>query len=102
MPLLPRKRKYRFLLFLGGLLFLILLVDQILVFSSRRLTISPETTRLTSPILNGHPDYLAALNTHYNGGVTRENNAAVLLLQLYDLNDTPAIWRAAVYKTLEI
>ncbi len=45
------------------------------------ITISPETTRLTEPLLpNGYVDYLSAINAELSQGVTPENNAAVELL----------------------
>jgi hypothetical protein len=47
-----------------------------------RFTISRETTYFTSPIdADGYVDYLAALNEYMQKGVTKENNAMVLLMQ---------------------
>jgi len=48
-------------------------------------TISRETTRLTAPLRpNGTVDYVAAVRNKYRKGVTKDNNAAVLLLQAMD------------------
>ena len=47
------------------------------------ITISPETTVIAGPLLeNGYVDYIAAMNQQLSQGVTTENNAAVLLLQV--------------------
>ncbi len=47
------------------------------------ITISPETTVIAGPILeNGYVDYIAAMNQQLSQGVTTENNAALLLLQV--------------------
>lgn len=44
-----------------------------------RLTISRETTYISKPLRkDGYPDYVAALDQQFSGGVTPENNAAVL------------------------
>ena len=50
-----------------------------------RITISKETTFITEPLrADGYVDYEAALNELASKGVTRENNAAVLLAQAFD------------------
>lgn len=43
--------------------------------------ISQETTHLTGPLVDGHIDYVAALNAELSAGVTPENNAAVMFLR---------------------
>lgn len=46
------------------------------------LVVSPETTRITSPLLSdGRPDYAAWLNEVASRGVTPENNAVVALVR---------------------
>ncbi len=46
--------------------------------------VAPDTTVITSPLKpDGMPDYVAWLNEHYSRGVTPENNAAVLLIQVF-------------------
>ena len=45
-----------------------------------RVTISRETTHITSPLAeSGYVDYVAALDQHFKKGVTPQNNAAVLM-----------------------
>ena len=52
------------------------------------ITIGVDTTRITSPLkADGSVDYLAALNQKYSAGVTRENNAAVLLFEIFNPDD---------------
>ncbi len=46
-------------------------------------TISKETTYITQPLnARGYPDYIEALNQELSKGVTKDNNAVVLLYQL--------------------
>lgn len=48
-----------------------------------RFRIAKETTRLTEPLTDaGFVDYAAALNAEYSKGVTHENNAAVVLIEV--------------------
>ena len=48
-----------------------------------KIILSHETTRITEPLNDdGTVNYLAALNDRYSEGVTAENNAAVLLVQI--------------------
>jgi hypothetical protein len=47
------------------------------------LTISKQTTWITSPLYpDGTPDYIGAMNQMASGGVTAQNNAAIMLLRL--------------------
>lgn len=55
-------------------------------------TLGYDTTRITTPLLpDGRPDYLAAINEAAAKGVTKDNNAAVLVITAIDektaLND---------------
>ena len=50
------------------------------------ITISKETTYITEPLRpDGYPDYVAALNQRCSRGVTPENNAVVLILNVCGL-----------------
>ncbi len=65
---------------------LVLKVLAVLVFwfspTKITLTIDPETTRVTGPMIDGKRiDYAHALNQKYRGDATPENNAVVLLVQ---------------------
>jgi hypothetical protein len=72
--------------------------DQILPFK-----ISPATTRITEPLTpDGMVDYAAALNTRMSQGVTPENNAGVLLIQVIGADSVPEAQREAFFKTLGI
>ena len=52
------------------------------------ITISPATTYITKPLTKeGYINYLDALNKHYKRGVTPENNAAVILVQVLGLQN---------------
>ncbi|MEL0096196.1 MAG: hypothetical protein VW875_10175 [Planctomycetaceae bacterium] len=47
------------------------------------ITISPETTRITSPLKgDGYPDYVAALNSQFQKNTTPENNLAVAIWKI--------------------
>lgn len=48
-------------------------------------TLGYDTTRITKPLLpDGRPDYLAVINETASKGVTRDNNMAVVLIQVVD------------------
>lgn len=67
------------------------------------ITISEETTHITSPLLeNGYVDYIAAINERTSQGVTPENNAAVLLLQACGPAQIDAASRAQYFQRLGI
>lgn len=52
--------------------------------SKPKFTLSPETTFVTGPLRSdGTVDFAAAINTRLSKGVTRENNACVLLYQAF-------------------
>jgi hypothetical protein len=79
---LPKKRWKRAALYAGSTLLVAAAADMGLVQYWRGIDVSPETTRLVTPLTAlGTPDYIAALNEKYGAGVTQENNAASLLLK---------------------
>jgi hypothetical protein len=56
-----------------------------------KITISPETTYIESPLnADGTPNYVAHLNDKYAEGVTPENNAAPLLLKAFGPDALPS------------
>jgi len=66
-------------------------------------TVSPETTFITGPLReDGTVDYLAALNEIGSKGVTPENNAAVLLVQVVGPGEIPEAIRERFFKMLGI
>lgn len=100
---LPKKRWQRALIYIVSLFLVLLALDMALVQYWRRVTISPETTYITSPLnKDGYPDYVAALDAKCREGVTRENNAAVLLLQAVDTKELPPKWAKHVWPALGI
>ncbi|MEZ6055542.1 MAG: hypothetical protein R3C01_02445 [Planctomycetaceae bacterium] len=59
-------------------------------FEKSPITISKETTVIDGPVRpDGYIDYVAALNSQLSAGVTPENNAAVLLLQVTGPREIP-------------
>ena len=66
--------------------------------------ISKETTFITEPLdEHGYPDYVAAYNAIVGEGVTRENNAAVLLFEALGPKDSlPDQARAEIHRRLGI
>ncbi len=94
---LPKKRWKRVLVYLFSTLLILLAADMALVQYWRRITISPETTRITAPLTaNGYPDYLASLNADLTRGLTAENNAAPFLVQFIPPDDDTKAWRKQV------
>lgn len=66
-------------------------------------TLGKDTTRLTSPLRpDGTVDYIAALNAEASKGVTKANNAAVLLVQVLGPEFIDPAVRTRVYKALDI
>ncbi len=66
-------------------------------------TVSPETTFITGPLReDGTVDYLAALNEMGSKGVTPDNNAAVLLVQVVGPGEIPEAIRERFFKMLGI
>ncbi|RPI63064.1 MAG: hypothetical protein EHM48_03060, partial [Planctomycetaceae bacterium] len=62
----------------------------------------PDTTRITSPLRpDGTVDYVAALNAEASKGVTKDNNAAVILLDVLGPDFLPEDVRQKVYKVLD-
>jgi hypothetical protein len=100
---LPKKRWKRVIIYIASVLLILLAVDMVLVQLWRRIDISPETTRITSPLnARGTPDYLAALNAMASEGVTAENNAAPELLKIFGTEDLPADYRAKALPPLDL
>lgn len=100
---LPQKRWKRVLIYIASTFLILLALDMALVQYWRQVTISPETTRITSPLNQaGYPDYVAALNAKYAQGVTVENNAAVPLLKLLSEDDAPESWTSRALPPLGI
>ncbi len=98
---LPRKRWKRVLLYIASTLLMATAADMALVQYGRRITIAPDTTGITAPLTpNGMPDYVAALNAEFGRGVTPENNAAPLMMQIYGTADAPEEWREKVLPQL--
>jgi hypothetical protein len=80
---LPKKRWKRICIYLISMLLVLVAGDMVLVQCWRRITLGPETTRITGPLTaEGFPDYAAWLNSRYGEGVTAENNAAPLLIDV--------------------
>lgn len=81
-PVLVRRlRAQRWIL---GVLILAVIAGMLWTGRQPPLVISPETTRITSPLLpDGRPDYAAWLNGVASQGVTPENNAAAALVRLF-------------------
>lgn len=81
-PMPPKKKRWwrwpiRFLL---ALILLEAILQAPVYLLPNRLTVSPETTYLTSPLRpDGSVDYPAAIDAELSQGVTQENNAAILL-----------------------
>src|SRR5687768_14249124 len=79
---LPKRRLWRVLIYLVCFMLIVLAIDLVLVQAGRRITPGYATTRITGPTIPGGPiDYLTALESRYNQGVTPANNAVVLLLE---------------------
>ena len=80
---LPPKKRYRFVLWIGGIVVALLLVFLWQLFGPNpKIVISPQTTHFTAPLRDdGMPDYAQWLLENGRKGVTPENNAAVLMWQ---------------------
>ena len=77
-----RHRLLRIAGWLFAVFLLAILADLVLVQMGRRIDLSYETTRITSPKRpDGSIDYLKALEDHFSKDVTPENNAAIPILQ---------------------
>ena len=63
---------------LGGLLAL----GHVMQVRERHISVAKDTTFVSGPVdASGYVDYFAAANAEFSTGVTKENNAAVLLLK---------------------
>ncbi len=80
--LVPRTRKAKWRVVVYGGAAVLLALDMGLVRWWRRVPVGVDTTRVTMVDATGYPDYLRWINEKYGAGVTRENNAAVGLLEL--------------------
>src|SRR5438094_9355644 len=79
---LPKRRRWRVLIYLASLALVLVAIDLILVHAFRHVTPGYDTMRLTEPKLpDGRIDYLTAMENHFGAGVTPQNNAAIPLLQ---------------------
>jgi hypothetical protein len=72
--------------------------DQVWVRVNRRIPLGWETTRITAPLTaDGYPDYLAAINALESKGVTRENNAAIVLSEIVEFPYQAQVKRKAAF-----
>lgn len=84
---LPKSRTYRTLIYLACTLLVLLAIDLAWVRLWRHITISPQTTYITSPLKpDGTPDYLKYLDDKNREGVTPENNAAIPFFQAISIS----------------
>jgi hypothetical protein len=85
-PFTPPKKKPSIFWWIGGAFVVLLMLFVFQLFGpSPRLEVSPQTTRITSPLRpDGLPDYEQYVLDQMRAGVTPENNAAALLW--------PALW----------
>lgn len=66
-------------------------------------TVSIATTHITKPLRpDGSVDYAAALNARMSEGLTPENNAGVLLMQVIGADEVPEAQREAFFKSLGV
>jgi hypothetical protein len=78
----PRSRFLRFTIYLVCFILILLALDLLWVQSNRTIHPGYETTRIVAPLADdGSVNYLTAIETYFSRGVTRENNAAPLVLQ---------------------
>lgn len=100
---LPKRWWLRYPLYAGVGLVVLLAVDVGLTWYWRQIEIGVETTRITTPLTaKGYPDYAAALNDKMGAGVTKENNAAVLLLRLWPEKTYKTAQAKGILKALDI
>ena len=65
--------------------------------------VGKDTTRITGPLReDGTVDFAAAINEQYSKGVTKDNNAAVVFLQVMDTSKLDKEWLSAVLKNLGV
>src|SRR5689334_18948683 len=85
MPLrLPRRRFWRFVIYLVSVVLVLLAVDLLLIEWLRQVRSGFFTTRIVEPLQpDGSIDYLSAIEQRFGDGVTPENNAIVPLLRAF-------------------
>jgi hypothetical protein len=88
---LPKRRRYRALLYILSFLLILAALDLVLLRIGRHITIAPDTTFITTPLKpDGTPNYIQALDDLYSAGITDDNNAAPLLLSAFNPETTLA------------
>ncbi|HEY4328542.1 MAG TPA: hypothetical protein VGN88_02310 [Phycisphaerae bacterium] len=104
---LPKTRRYRVLLYIMSTFLVLLAIDMIWARIWRHISVSPETTHITSPLKpDGTPDFLAFINDQTSLGVTQENNAAIPFVMAltptrHDENDKEIVMKE-LYERLNI
>jgi len=79
---LPRRRIWRFTIYVISLVLVLIAADLILVQVRRSFTYGYDTTRIVGPVMpDGRIDYMSVLDAQAAEGVTFENNAAVPFLE---------------------
>jgi hypothetical protein len=100
---LPKRWWLRYPLYAGVTLVTLWGAEVGLTWYWRQIEVGVETTRITAPLTaEGYPDYAAALNAHLGAGVTKENNAAVLLLRLWSEKPRQAAQAQGILQALNI
>ena len=98
---LPRRRLYRIALYTLSIFIILLAVDLLWVRMDRHITVSPETTHITSPLKpDGMPDYVRYIQDHASAGITAENNAAVILQKALGPTHFPEFAVGPLYERL--
>ena len=88
---LPRRRFYRFLIYIVSIVLVLVAINLVLVQVRRTIHPGLETTRITAPATaDGSIDYLAAIEAAFAPGVTDDNNAAPLLLEAFGRKALPS------------
>jgi hypothetical protein len=101
--LIPRTRGGRLRVFLYGLPVIALAADLALVRFWRHIPVRPDTTVITAPLAaDGMPDYVAWMDARLKDGVTPENNAALVLLQVEDPSRLSSGWREGAGRALGV
>src|SRR6188768_2819914 len=84
-PFTPPRKKPGILWWIGGCFLLLFCLFLYQLFGPNPpIVVSKQTTYITEPLTeNGLPDYEAYYRDEFRKGVTPENNAAVLLFQVF-------------------